>query len=125
MIPIFLFYPIQSNVVINSGAPACRRTSGDPYLRESHRAEKIWLSRDCPYAVHTCTTWSACTRVCQGPVFAYITIFGLKMEKKKHQTVFKRQDTYKNLPSEEYLGNFSFLRRSKDEAVFDLQLTNL
>ena len=47
-------------------------------------------------------------------VFVYITIFGLKMEKNKHETVFKRRETYKNLPSEEYLGNFSFLRRSKD-----------
>lgn len=92
MIPIFLFYPIQSNVVINSGAPARLRTSADPYHRESHRAEKIWLSRDCPYAVHTCTTWFARARVFQGPVFAYITIFGLKMEKKRNtkQTVERR-----------------------------------
>lgn len=114
MIPIFLFYPIQSNVGINSGAPF-RARGGDDTLENlvTHRAEKIWLSRDCPYDVHWCTTCSVCARVFQGPAFVYITTFGLKMEKKKHQTVFKSQENNKNLPGEEYLGKFSFLRRSK------------
>lgn len=113
MIPIFLFYLIQNNVLINSGAPLRARGGDTLENLVTHRAEKIWLSRDCPYDVHGCATCSASARVFQGPAFVYITIFGLKMGKKKHQTVFNRQETYKNLPGEEYLGKFSFLRRSK------------
>lgn len=86
MSPIFLFYPIQSNVGINSGAPFRARGGDTLENLVTHRAEKIWLSRDCPYDVHWCTTCSVCARVFQGPAFVYITTFGLKMDPKKRNT---------------------------------------